>query len=491
MNKVDKYIFKSFVGPFLLTFFIALFVLLLQFLWKYIQDLVGKGLDWWVIVKLLFYASANMVPLALPIAVLLSSIMVYGNMGERFELAAFKSAGISMLRFMRSTIMIGIVISIGAFLFSNYMLPTAYLKFVVTLVDITKQKPALNIKPNEFYNEIEDYSIFIGGKSEDNVSIQEVTIYEEDDKANDNVLIAESGKMETSGDKQNLIFTLYNGKQYEQLADAQKNKSTNEHVRMNFQQWEKTLDLSGFQMTHTSEDLYQNHYKMLNILQLDHSIDSLRGSIDKQKLLLKPSLKSHYFITRDSTVSLQSSVLSPQSSVHSPQSAVSSTQQPDYSFLNNIPDRNKAGTIKRSIQTVRNITSYNMQLVARMQLIETKIADHQIEWHRKFALSLACLLFVFVGAPLGAIIRKGGFGLPVIFSILIFIFYYVMSIMGEKMADQQVLTPFGGMWLSTFIVLPFCFLLTIKAKNDAPVVDSEWYRGKANQIKQLFSGKKK
>ncbi len=489
MNKVDKYIFKSFVGPFLLTFFIALFVLLLQFLWKYIQDLVGKGLDWWVIVKLLFYASANMVPLALPIAVLLSSIMVYGNMGERFELAAFKSAGISMLRFMRSTIVTGAFISIGAFLFSNYILPSAYLKFVVTLVDITKQKPALNIKPNEFYNEIEDYSIFIGGKSDDNVSIQEVTIYEETDKTNDNVLIAESGKMETSGDKQNLIFTLYNGKQYEQLADASKNKSTNEHVRMNFRQWEKTLDLSGFQMTHTSEDLYQNHYKMLNVVQLEHSIDSLRGSIDKQKSLLKPSLKSHYYITRDSTVSQQSAVLSPQSAPDSYRDQ--SVNGEEYSFLNVIPDRNKAGTIKRSIQTVRNISSYNTQLVERMKMIETKIADHKIEWHRKFALSLACLLFVFVGAPLGAIIRKGGFGLPVIFSILIFIFYYVMSIMGEKMADQQVLTPFGGMWLSTFIVLPFCFLLTIKAKNDAPVVDSEWYRGKAQQVKQIFSGQKK
>lgn len=480
MNKVDKYIFKSFVGPFLLTFFIALFVLLLQFLWKYIQDLVGKGLDWWVIVKLLFYASANMVPLALPIAVLLSSIMVYGNMGERFELAAFKSAGISMLRFMRSTIIIGLFISIGAFLFSNYVLPTAYLKFVVTLVDITKQKPALNIKPNEFYNEIEDYSIFIGGKSDDNVSIQEVTIYEEEDKTNDNVLIAESGKMETSADKQNLIFTLYKGKQYEELADASKNKSTNEHVRMNFQQWEKTLDLSGFQMTHTSEDLYQNHYKMLNVTQLQHAIDSLHGSIDKQQLLLKPSLKSHYYITRDSTVSLQPAVSIP----------ALTSQQAEYSFLNNIPENHRAGTIKRSIQTVRNITSYNTQLVERMKIIETKIADHKIEWHRKFALSLACLLFVFVGAPLGAIIRKGGFGLPVIFSILIFIFYYVMSIMGEKMADQQVLTPFGGMWLSTFIVLPFCFLLTIKAKNDAPVVDSEWYRLQAIKLRQLFSGKK-
>ena len=287
MNKIDKYIIKSFLGPFFISFIIALIIFLMIFLWKYIEDLVGKGLEWWVILKLLFYASANMVPLSLPIAVLLACIMTYGNLGERFELAAFKSAGISMFRFMRSTVVIGLLIAISAFLFSNYILPSAYLKFVVTLVDITKQKPALNIKPNEFYNEIENYSIIIGGKSDDNVTIQEVTIYEELDKSNDNVLIAESGKMQTTSDNQNLVFTLYHGKQYEELNSQVKNKKSREHVRMNFDQWEKTLDLSGFQMTHTSEELYSNHYKMLNITQLTTAIDSLKNLKISSRILKK------------------------------------------------------------------------------------------------------------------------------------------------------------------------------------------------------------
>jgi lipopolysaccharide export system permease protein len=480
MNKVDKYIFKSFIGPFILTFFISLFILLLQFLWKYIQDLVGKGLDWWVILKLLFYASANMVPLALPIAVLLASIMTYGNLGERFELAAFKSAGISMVRFMRSTIAMGVVITVGAFLFSNYVLPTAYLKFVVTLVDITKQKPALNIRPNEFYNEIEGYSIYIGGKSDDNVSIREVTIYEETDKANDNVLIAESGQMLTSADKQNLIFTLHKGRQYEELKDDSKGKRTHNHLRMNFDEWHKTLDLSGFQMTHTSEDLYQNHYKMLNISQLVHAIDSLYTGIDRQAALLEPSLNTHYLITRDTTVDL----------ADFPGNSNLQTTESGQQFLETISQEKRWSTIKRAIQSVRNISSYNNQLVERMKMIESKVNDHRIEWHRKFSLSLACLLFVFVGAPLGAIIRKGGFGLPVIFSIVIFIFYYVMSILGEKMAEQGVATPLGGMWMSTCIVFPFCVLLTIKAKNDAPVVDSEWYYIQLFKIRKYFSRRK-
>jgi len=474
MNKIDKYIIKSFLGPFFISFIIALIIFLMIFLWKYIEDLVGKGLEWWVILKLLFYASANMVPLSLPIAVLLACIMTYGNLGERFELAAFKSAGISMFRFMRSTVVIGFLIAISAFLFSNYILPSAYLKFVVTLVDITKQKPALNIKPNEFYNEIENYSIIIGGKSDDNVTIQEVTIYEELDKSNDNVLIAESGKMQTTSDNQNLVFTLYHGKQYEELNSQVKNKKSREHVRMNFDQWEKTLDLSGFQMTHTSEELYSNHYKMLNVQQLTTAIDSLHNYEIRQKSTLEPTLRSHYYLSRGGSNQLPDTLKS----------------ESGNSFLNLIPAENKYAVIKGSLQTVRSLSGYSNQIVLRMHLTEDKIRDHWIEWHRKFTLSLACFLFVFVGAPLGSIIRKGGFGLPVLFSIFIFIFFYILNISGEKMAEQNFVTPFVGMWLSIFVIAPISYFLTIKAKNDAPVIDGEQYRNKLVHLKNFIFRKK-
>ncbi len=444
------------------------------FLWKYIEDLVGKGLEWYIILKLLFYASANMVPLSLPIAVLLACIMTYGNLGERFELAAFKSAGISMFRFMRSTVVIGLLIAISAFLFSNYILPSAYLKFVVTLVDITKQKPALNIKPNEFYNEIENYSIIIGGKSPDNVTIKDVTIYEELDKANDNVLIAESGKMQTTSDNQNLIFTLYNGKQYEELKSQTKGDKSKEHVRMSFDQWEKTLDLSGFQMTHTSEDLYSNHYKMLNIQQLTTAIDSLGKYESKQKTTLEPTLRSHYFLSRGGMEIFNDTA----------------TAGINKTFLDIIPSDQKSAAIKGGLQTVRSLSGYSKQTVLRINLTEGKIRDHWIEWHRKFTLSLACFLFVFIGAPLGSIIRKGGFGLPVLFSIFIFIFFYILNITGEKMAQQNFVTPFVGMWLSIFIIAPIGYLLTIKAKNDAPVIDGEMYRTKFAQFKSFIFKKR-
>lgn len=277
------------------------------FLWKYIEDLVGKGLEWWVILKLLFYASANMVPLSLPIAVLLACIMTYGNLGRDLSSLLLKVPAFPCFGFMKCSCY-WIINCNKCISFSNYILPSAYLKFVVTLVDITKQKPALNIKPNEFYNEIENYSIIIGGKSDDNVTIQEVTIYEELDKSNDNVLIAESGKMQTTSDNQNLVFTLYHGKQYEELNSQVKNKKSREHVRMNFDQWEKTLDLSGFQMTHTSEELYSNHYKMLNITQLTTAIDSLKNYEVRQKTTLEPTLRSHYYLSRGGSNQLPDSL---------------------------------------------------------------------------------------------------------------------------------------------------------------------------------------
>ncbi len=474
MTKIDKYIIKSFLGPFLISFVIALIIFLMIFIWKYVEDLVGKGLEWYVILELLFYASANMVPLALPIAVLLACIMTYGNLGERFELAALKSAGISMFTFMRSTLIIGGCIAVAAFLFNNYVLPSAYLKFVVNLVDITKQKPALNIKPNEFYNEIEGYSILIGGKSEDNVTIHEVTIYEELDNQNDNVVIAQSGQMATTPDNNNLVFSLKNGTQYEQLKPEGKGKKRVEHVRMHFGEWNKTLDLSGFQMTHTSEDLYSNHYKMLNVDQLDNAIDSLEKINVAQSKALAPTLRVHYLQGRMSDTVFHLTAI--------PDTA-------HQAFIDRIPLTTRSAVIKRSMQQVRTLSGFANQTLTRQRNTNTKINNHLIEVHRKYTLPLSCLLFVFIGAPLGAIIRKGGFGLPVLLSIFIFIFYYILNITGEKMAERAALTPFMGMWMSSFVLIPICMFLTIKAKNDAPVVDGEWYYNIFIRVKGLFSKK--
>ncbi|HAE35450.1 MAG: LptF/LptG family permease [Chitinophagales bacterium] len=473
---IDKYILRSFIGPFVVTFFIALLILLIQFLWKYIEDLVGKGLEWWVIGKLLLYASANMIPLALPLATLLSSIMLYGNLGERFELAAMKSAGISMFRFMRSTIVAGLIITAGAFLFSNYVLPTASLKFWTTLIDITRQKPALNIKPNEYYNEIENYSILIGGKAEDNISISDITIYEEGQNTNQgNVLIAESGQMLPSADKRNLTLKLYHGKQYEELKPEVRNKPSYEHVRMEFGEWEKALDLSGFQMQESSEDLYRDHYKMMNVSQLSKAIDTLQMQADEKNHSLKPVIGAYYLFNRDTLILADMSLLH-----------LSEEQQKAGSVAYLAPPEDRQVIVQRALSTVRNISNFNRQVEESLHFTSNKIAEHRIEWHRKFTLSIACLVFLFIGAPLGAIIRKGGFGLPVIFSILIFIIYYVLTITGEKRADQGLVTPLFGMWIGILILFPFSILLTQKAKNDSPVFNRDWYLLQWDRISRLW-----
>lgn len=470
ISKIDKYLVKSFIGPFVITFFISLFILLIQFLWKYIDDLVGKGLEWYIIAKLLFYASANLIPLALPLATLLSSIMLYGNMGERFELVALKSAGISMFKFMRSTILLGVFITVGAFVFSNYVLPGASLKFWTTLRDITKQKPALNIKPKEFYSDIEGYTILIGGKAEDNVHVKDVTIYEEKKgQQTDNVLIAEHGEMKPSSDELNLILKMYNGKQYEQLKSQQKGK-TKEFMRMEFGEWEKSLDLSGFQMQQSSDDMYRNHYKMMNILQLTTAIDSISRQGNTRINPFKKTLKPYYFFTRDSGILFTDTVL----------------LQYETSFSELIPENEKKVIFANAATTARSLQGHAKNMEETLKSSNSKIIEHKIEVHRKITLSLACLVFLFVGAPLGAIIRKGGFGFPVIFSILIFILFYVLNISGERMADEGVITVFNGMWLAIIIIFPFSIYLTIKAKNDAPVVSTEWYANMLRKFVNLF-----
>lgn len=474
IKKIDKYIVKSFIGPFIITFFITLFVLLIQFLWKYIDDLVGKGLEWYIIAKLLFYASANLIPLALPLATLLSSIMTYGNLGERFELAAFKSAGISMFRFMRSTILIGIFITAGAFMFSNYILPSASLKFWTTLIDITKAKPALNIKPNEFYTDIENYTILIGKKNEDNIHIKDITIYEEvKGQQSDNVLIADHGEMLPSADKQNLMMKLYQGKQYEQLHTQQKGNKSKEHMRMHFGEWEKSLDISGFQMSESGSDLNRDHYKMMNVKQLVTAIDSLTGQAENKPVALRKIIAPYFYFEKDSAYKF----------------AGTSSAQYKNSILENIPEDEKRTVLSNAVTSARNITIQTKQVQESLRMLDSRIIEHKIEVHRKITLSLACLVFLFVGAPLGAIIRKGGFGFPVIFSILIFIFFYVINITGERMADQSALTVFSGMWLAIMIIFPVSIFLTIKAKNDSQLLSTERYAGIIRRLRSMIKSK--
>lgn len=473
LRKIDLYILRAYSGPFVLTFFITLFILLMQFLWKYIEDLVGKGLDWYVVTELMFYASATMVPLALPLAVLLASLMTFGNLGERFELAALKSAGISMFRFMRPAVVLSIFITLGAWGFSNFLMPKASLKFWTRLIDITQKKPALNIKPNVFYHDIDRFAILVEEKDEDNVHVRDVTIFDQSARGQDhNILVAESAQMFSVEEAGALVMRLYNGSQYQALEQEGRQSSgprAREHLRTTFSQWQLAIDLSGLEMGQSNEDLYRNHYRMLTQRQLCKAMDSIRRMTRDRMETMGPVVHSYFWFRRDSA-------------------AIPATSLPDDGPLEaGLDPVYRKGAVSRALVASRNAASFARQIEDNTRYAEDRLAQHAIEWHRKWSLSVACFVFLFVGAPLGAIIRKGGFGMPVLTSVVIFVLFYVLYITGEKFADQQVWSPAFGMWFANIVLFPFSLWLTLSARNDAPLLNREAWREFFQRLSKLRS----
>jgi len=433
----------------------------MQFLWKYVDDLIGKGLESYLVLKLLFYYSASMVPLALPLAVMLSSLMLFGNMGESYELTSLKSAGISLLRLMKILAIVVLFISMGAFFFSNNVIPFAHLKFSALLWDITQQKPALNIKEGVFYNGIDGYSILIKKKDPDNRTIYDIKIYDHTSgRGNDNVLVAQRGEMLTSPDKRFLIMKLYNGTQYQEVVSKNKNKHRDEQFRVTFQEWRKVFDLSEFKMTRTDEELFKNHYQMLNISQLNQMIDSLSEGLRTAKNSLSKYIKPYLYFKRENIDSLMK-IPGNQSYIVEHNERKKTSEQ--YAIS------------KRSLDVARNIKGFISINKRDIEMKKTYLAKHEIEWHRKFSLSIACLVLFFIGAPLGAIIRKGGLGMPLVVSVIFFLIFHTLSITGEKLVKQLILSPIVGMWLSTAILLPLGLFLTYKAMNDSKLLNIEWY----------------
>ncbi|HTX88215.1 MAG TPA: LptF/LptG family permease [Bacteroidales bacterium] len=460
MKRLYWFILKSYLGPLVMTFFIALFILLMQFLWKYIDDIVGKGLEWYIIVKLLFYASTTFVPLALPLAILLSSLMMFGNLGENYELVAMKSAGISLRKIMKPLVIVSILISGLAFYFSNVVLPVANLKFLSLLYDVRGKKLAFNIKEGVFYKEIEGYVIYVGKKEPDGNTIREVMIYNHTRRAGDvSLTVAEWGKMELTPDKRFLIFRLYNGTNYEERIDARNSQITHPFQRTRFNEQYKVFDLSAFQMIRTDEKLFRNNYEMLNIRQLNHAIDSLRHELALEEVISDRFFTSnfYYFSQHDSLRPWQKDSIRKMK----PLKELLSGFRPDDRKLILESARNSAYAVSENLKS-SNDNNYTKDKI---------YYKHQIVLHKKFTFSIACFLLFFIGAPLGAIIRKGGLGLPAVISTVFFILFWVLSFTGEKYAIAGVLPAYEGMWIAPAILLPIGIFLTYKANADASLLD--------------------
>lgn len=449
-----------------MTFFIAVFLLLMQFLWKYIDEFVGKGIETTVMAQLLSYASVNFIPMALPLAILLSSIMTFGGLGEHYELVALKSSGISLLRIMYPLIVFISIISICALLFSNYVLPVANLKFYSLLYDVRSIRPEINIKPGIFFNGIDDYSIRVQKKAQTTNLLYGIMIYDHTNRqGNTTVIVADSGKMLLTKDKRYLLLTLYNGEKYDELRDNGQTdwRVTHPHQKDKFVEEDITIGLNGFGFNRSDESLFMDNYKMLNIRQLLHAEDSLQKLYFKRDSDYVQNVAEIAFFKK-----LQIDTLANKRATRD-------------SFIN-------ADTIYKSLSKQEKIQVYqNALTIARSQLSyitlstdelgsrESYIVKHKVEFHLKFTLAFACLILFFIGAPLGAIIRKGGLGMPVVVSVLLFILYYIISLIGEKFAKELILPAWAGIWLSSAVLFPLGLFLTYKAASDSVIFNIDLY----------------
>ncbi|MCK4745503.1 MAG: LptF/LptG family permease [Bacteroidales bacterium] len=479
MKKLHLLVIKSFIGPLILTFFFVVFILLMQFLWKYIDDLIGKGLEFNIISEFLLYTSATLVPLAIPLAVLLASLMTFGNLAENLELLAFKSSGISLVRIMAPVIVLSALISVGAFFFSNSVLPVSNLKMRSLLYDIQQQRPELTIKPGVFDNTLEGYSIRIGDRDNRTNLLKDIWIYNHKNKqGNVNVTVADSGYMKMSADEKHLLLTLYNGKSYLEL---QKQKKENRHIksyphrRDKFEYQEMIIEMTGFGLNRTDEKLFRNSFSMLNLSQLQHFDDSLTKDLDllfdKFETTVTKILKE-----KPKGILISKGPYIPDSlkQIPKPEEFRIAQFHLDSAFAE-LSKLEKRRAITQAINFARTNKSVTTSNVGTADYRVARLRRYQIEIHRKFTLSVLCLIFFFIGAPMGAIIRKGGLGMPVIVSVLLFLVYYIISMTAEKFVRENIIWPFAGMWLSTIILVPVSIWLTYKAANDSVIMNIETY----------------
>ena len=471
MKTVHKLILKSYLGPMFLTFFIVMFVLLMQFMWRYIDELVGKGLDVHVILELMFYASATLIPMGLPLATLLAAIMTMGNLGENNELLALKSAGISLPRIIRPLAIVIFFISIASFFVANNLVPYSTKKIFALIYDIRQQRQTIEFKDGIFFNGIDNMSIRVANQDPRTHKLEEVLIYDTPKTNGDmTTTVADSGYISLSDDKKFLLVTLYNGETYEETRSGDwYEKSGLRHHIFDLQDW--VIPLEGFDMTRTDESMF-NSNKTKNIGELTQDIDSLQNLVD------------------DAVRELNNQFLSNSLFVNNKEMAVDTLPKTDRKPLDmsdsiaGLNEARRAEVVKNALNMATGAKSYlNFDEETTKQNVNN-LYKYQIEWHRMLSLPVSIMIFFLIGAPLGAIIRKGGLGTPIVVSVAFFIVYYIITIFGQKMAGEGTWSAFAGMWLSTFILFPIAAFLTYKATNDSSLLNGDWYRHLFRSVKE-------
>jgi lipopolysaccharide export system permease protein len=472
MKRLHRMIIKAYLGPLMVTFVIVLFILVMQFLWKYVDDLMGKGLEWYVLVELLTYATASFVPLALPLAILLSSIMTMGSLGENSELVPMRSAGLGLGRILSPLFLTSTALAIGSFFFSNDLLPVANLKFRSLLWDVTEKKPTLNLKPGIFYNGIDGFSIRVQDKDPDTGMLTDVLIYDHRAafQGNRTVIRAQSGTMRRSTDGHFLVLTLKDGHFYDEHSPAAGDKGICPMMRGSFVEDEVRFDLSGLGLRRTDEDLFKDHYKMMTMGQLQVSEDSLLKRMDARREEQVKHLSNGLQFFRPTTPSTL-----PPPPARS-WNAMQASLTPEM----------RNGLYDVAMNMVRNDLSQIDRGLEELQGRQEQVSRHRIEWHRKPMLAITCIIFFLIGAPLGAIIRKGGMGLPVVFAIVFFLIFHIVSFSMEKLVIAGGIEAWPGMWVASLVLLPIGLFLTWKAATDSPLLDADAYYRGWERLRSLF-----
>jgi len=459
-----------------------MFVLLMLFLWKYIDDLIGKGFQWYIIMELMAYASATNVAMALPLSVLLSSIMTYGSLGENYELVAIKSAGISLTRAMYPMFLLVCVLSISAFFFSDYMLPIANLKYYSLLYDAREQKSANFLPEGVFSNSFANNTIRVQRKDPDGQTLYGLTIYSKDPvKSTSFMVMAKQGKMYRSFDDKYLIIELKDGIRYEENAGSGSGVYIPRRVfiRQRFKETTQKLDLSGItSIKRTDEGAFKSAFQMMNLRLLGDTIRILNRMLDSSKVanfkLAVPYMKYLAMPLKPDSPGIKPVVYKA-------------------NWFSTMPLQDQQQAI---VGAQSQANAIKEQFIIRKSSFEnTASSEHgaQVEFQKKFTLSAACLALFLIGAPLGAIIRKGGLGLPVVVSVVFFLIYYIISTIGEKAVKAGDASPFLGMWISIIVLTPIGIFLSYKAANDSAIFDAEVYKrvfgSLFNKAKALFSKK--
>ncbi|WP_341901267.1 LptF/LptG family permease [Fluviicola taffensis] len=485
MKRLTVFSIKSFAGPFVATFCISMVMLIMQFTWVYIDDLMGKGLSVGVIIELMFYVSAGLIPLALPLAILLSSIMTLGNLAENNELTALKSSGLSLFRILRPLTQTVILIAISTFFFANYVIPVANLKWHTIIFDIQETKVGMLLTPGSYSKEIDGYAIKV--KSAKDNTFYSITIH---DYTNPNILKtvkADSGTVYKGDNGKYLLFHLSNGIVHEEL-QAQAPVFTNQGQPFHtgdfrpsrttqFKAATYKMELIGFDLNKSDEELFKNDYEMLNVFQINEAKDSLQrkqnkvlSDFGKTNVRNRPFSQSVSFEKLPRTV-VGKPAVNAANEIQQLQAIPSKTIK-----LSSLTKAERIAAVNAAIISARSMAGVNEEQAQFLNAFRINYEQFQIEFHRKFALSGAIIVLFFVGAPLGAIVRKGGFGAPVVIAALLFMVYFVLFSVGENLASSGVLSPFWGMWLPTAVLIPIACILMIAAANDLGVFDKKLWR---------------